>query len=193
MNTYYTYAWLNEHKKPFYIGKGKGRRAWQKHINLKEAQDLKYTVLILKQNLTEEEAFFHERYMIFVLGRKDLNTGILLNKTSGGQGWDLSWNEERRNAVSLFHSGRKRSKETRLKISSAHQGKKITKDHFQKLEAGKLKKLQKQITVVNIKTKIVKSFKSYKDAASFIGVHSSNVSKLANNKIKSLKGWQAVR
>ena len=40
----------------------------------------------MKQNLTEEEAFNHERYMISVFGRIGLGTGILFNKTAGGQG-----------------------------------------------------------------------------------------------------------
>jgi len=43
-------------------------------------------IIFLKQNLTEEEAFKHEIYMIAVLGRKDLGTGILRNLTDGGQG-----------------------------------------------------------------------------------------------------------
>ena len=43
-------------------------------------------VLILKRNLTEEEAFKHEIYMIAVFGRKDIGTGILGNKSDGGEG-----------------------------------------------------------------------------------------------------------
>jgi DNA invertase Pin-like site-specific DNA recombinase len=43
-------------------------------------------VLILKRNLTEEEAFRHEIYMIAVFGRKDIGTGILGNKSDGGEG-----------------------------------------------------------------------------------------------------------
>lgn len=41
-------------------------------------------IIILKNNLTEEEAFKHEIYMIAVLGRKDLGTGMLRNRTDGG-------------------------------------------------------------------------------------------------------------
>jgi hypothetical protein len=40
----------------------------------------------LKRNLTEEEAFRHECYMIAVFGRKDIGTGILRNLTDGGDG-----------------------------------------------------------------------------------------------------------
>jgi hypothetical protein len=46
----------------------------------------KSRIIFLKQNLTEEEAFRHEIYMIAVFGRKDLGTGILHNRTDGGDG-----------------------------------------------------------------------------------------------------------
>ena len=42
--------------------------------------------MFLKKNLTEAEAFKHEIYMIAILGRKDLGTGILRNLTNGGEG-----------------------------------------------------------------------------------------------------------
>jgi hypothetical protein len=79
---YYTYAYLREDKTPWYIGKGKGRRAYKKHDFF--SPPLKDRILILKQNLSEEEAFRHEIYMISVFGRKDLGTGILRNKSNGG-------------------------------------------------------------------------------------------------------------
>ena len=47
----------------------------------------KKRIIYLKKNLTEEEAFKHEKYMIAVLGRKDLGTGILRNLTDGGEGF----------------------------------------------------------------------------------------------------------
>jgi len=85
MNNYYTYAYLREDGTPYYIGKGKGNRIDNPlhnsiHFPSKERR------LFLKQNLTEEEAFKHEIYMIDVFGRKDLGTGILRNMTNGGQG-----------------------------------------------------------------------------------------------------------
>ena len=79
---YYTYAYLRENKTPWYIGKGKGRRAYQKHDFFSPPP--RERILILKQNLSEEEAYKHEIYMISVFGRKDLGTGILHNRTDGG-------------------------------------------------------------------------------------------------------------
>jgi hypothetical protein len=79
---YYTYAYLREDNTPWYIGKGKGRRAYQKHDYFSPPSSEK--ILILKTNLTEEEAFNHEIYMIAIFGRKDLETGILRNRTNGG-------------------------------------------------------------------------------------------------------------
>ena len=83
---YYTYAYLREDRTPYYIGKGKGNRAYRRRKkDIKPPKD-KSRIILLKQNLIEEEAFKHEIYMIAVFGRKDLGTGILHNKTNGGEG-----------------------------------------------------------------------------------------------------------
>jgi hypothetical protein len=85
-NRFYTYAYLREDRTPYYIGKGKGNRAFIKsRKSAKPPKDIT-RIIFLKQNITEEEAFKHEKYMIAVLGRKDLGTGILRNLTDGGQG-----------------------------------------------------------------------------------------------------------
>jgi len=80
---YYTYAYLRENGTPYYIGKGCRDR-----INAKFHPGISLPIperrIKLKTNLTEEEALRHEMYMIAVLGRKDLDTGILHNKTEGG-------------------------------------------------------------------------------------------------------------
>ena len=88
---YYTYAYLREDGTPYYIGKGKGDRAYRKHWRSKSKGGYftppeKERILILKNNLTEDEAYKHEIYMIEILGRKDLGTGILRNMSSGGKG-----------------------------------------------------------------------------------------------------------
>ncbi len=85
MNKYYTYAYLREDRTPYYIGKGAKRRVFEKKTHTTKLPP-KDRILFLKQNLTEEEAFKHEIYMIAVFGRKDLGTGILRNRTNGGDG-----------------------------------------------------------------------------------------------------------
>ena len=82
---YYTYAYLREDRTPYYIGKGTGNRIYSTWRINKPPKD-KSRIIFLKQNLTEQEAFKHEIYMIAVFGRIDLGTGILHNRTDGGEG-----------------------------------------------------------------------------------------------------------
>jgi len=81
---YYTYAYLREDGTPYYIGKGHKYRINEKGKYVKTPP--KDRRIYLKTELTEEEAFRHEIYMIAVLGRKDLGTGILRNVSNGGEG-----------------------------------------------------------------------------------------------------------
>lgn len=82
---FYTYAYLREDKTPYYIGKGVKSRLYAKNHG-KIPIPSKDRIIFLKKNLTEDEAFKHEKYMIAVFGRKDLGNGILLNRTDGGEG-----------------------------------------------------------------------------------------------------------
>jgi hypothetical protein len=131
-NKYYTYAYLREDRTPYYIGKGKGRRAFSRRRNgIKPPQD-KDRIILLKQNLTEEDAFKHEIYMIAVFGRKDLGTGILRNKTNGGDG-SSGWiaTPEIRKKMSEYRKGRKRkplSNETKQKLRDMNLGKKLSEE-----------------------------------------------------------------
>jgi hypothetical protein len=105
---FYTYAYLRKDRTPYYIGKGEGGRAYCKHNRSCSVPKDKSKIIFLKKNLTEEEAFKHEIYMIDVFGRKDLGTGILRNLTNGGEGASgLVHSEESKRIQSLIKKGRK--------------------------------------------------------------------------------------
>ena len=126
MSEYYTYAYLRENGRPYYIGKGKGKRLFYKYgKNCKPPKD-RSRIIKLKQNLTEEEAFKHEIYMIAVFGKKCDGTGILMNIADGGNAPPTYYGED---------SPSKRP-EVRAKIGAANKkslkGKKIPEEVRQK-------------------------------------------------------------
>ena len=134
---YYTYAYLREDKTPYYIGKGKGDRIYSKQKYIKPPKD-KSRIIYLKQNLTEEEAFRHEIYMISVFGRKDLGTGILHNRTGGGEGMSGAIrSDEYRKKMSEAKKGHTVSEETKKKMSEAQKGKTMPKESKKRMSEAK--------------------------------------------------------
>jgi hypothetical protein len=117
LNRFYTYAYLREDKTPYYIGKGCRRRICDgKGRPCKKPADIS-RIIFLKQNLTEEEAFKHEIYMVTVFGRKDLGTGILHNKSDGGEGsGGYIHTDEAKKKISLGHMGKVISEKTKQKL-----------------------------------------------------------------------------
>jgi hypothetical protein len=120
---FYTYAYLREDRTPYYIGKGKGRRLYVKRYKGINPPKDKIRIIFLKQNLTEQEAFEHEIYMISVFGRKDLGSGILHNRTDGGDGKSGAiQSDETRIKISEATKGQIRTEETRRRMSESKKG-----------------------------------------------------------------------
>lgn len=177
---YYTYAYLREDRTPYYIGKGSGKRLYRNGGRPCNAPP-KNRIIFLKQNLTEEEAFKHEIYMIAVFGRKDLVTGILHNKTDGGEG----------------SSGCVRSDELRKKISDSMKGRTFTKEHLKKISIankGRVvsKETRNKLSMIN-KGKTISKETREKLSKSLTGIvfteeRRKNISKSKKGKSSTLKG-----
>jgi hypothetical protein len=89
MYIYYVYAYLREDSTPYYIGKGKGSRAYKDHRRSNGTNLLpknKNNIKIIAHRLSGHEAYLLEQRLIKIYGRKDLGTGILRNRADGGEG-----------------------------------------------------------------------------------------------------------
>lgn len=106
MLIYYVYAYLREDNSPYYIGKGKGKRAYDLNHKIIVPKD-KSRIVFLETNLTELGALALERRYIRWYGRKNNNSGILRNLTAGGEGI----------------SGLRHTEESKQKCGSAWRGK----------------------------------------------------------------------
>jgi hypothetical protein len=185
-NDFYTYAYLREDGTPFYIGKGKGKRAFCNNGRKWKAPP-KERILFLKINLTEEEAYKHEIYMIAIFGRKDLGTGILRNLTSGGEGGGGTTNSK---------ETREKKRKSKLGVKNPNYGKRGEKSHLY----GKRRptEVREKISASRIKTYYLISPEGKKmevtttlaKFASERGLIRQSFSKLLSGKWEQYKGWR---
>jgi len=122
MNIYYVYAYLRSKDSatakagtPYYIGKGKNNRINEDHRNAPVPTDKSF-IQFLYTNLSEDMALFIETCLISDYGRKDIGTGILNNKTDGGEGLR---NPSKETREKMAAAKRNESDETRKKRSIA--------------------------------------------------------------------------
>lgn len=108
MNIYYVYQYLREDNTPYYIGKGKKKRAWESHKRSNGVQlrpDDASRIQIIQDGLTEKQAHDLECELITHYGLKS-EGGILVNMTYGGEG--RSPGEELRELFRQQQLGRKK-------------------------------------------------------------------------------------
>jgi len=156
LNNYYVYGHVRkDNGKCFYIGKGKGNRAYVKnkrnkywHNTVKNANG--YDVLVYVNNITEEKAFELEKLFI-----KKIGIDNLTNITDGGEG--ISGYKQTEETIAKRVASTKltmenpdyvdprkgqkrgpRSEETKQKISDAKKGRKLSEETIAKLTGRKL-------------------------------------------------------
>ena len=81
---FYTYLWLREDGTPYYVGKGHGGRAGKSHRNVGKAPS--HERILAQSFPSEQDALAAEQFLISFYGRKDLDTGCLINFSDGGEG-----------------------------------------------------------------------------------------------------------
>jgi hypothetical protein len=178
---------------PYYVGKGSGNRCYGKSGRpANRPKDISYIVTV-QEGLTEEEAFSLERYCIALYGRLDIKTGILHNRTDGGEGRSgYVATEEMKKKISQTKTGelnpnwgKTHSPETRRRISEGQRGRKQSEETKQKIALTKVRYLYELIDPddeIYITDNLREFSKQY-------GLTNSSLSLVVKGKHNHHKGW----
>ena len=157
---------------------------------------------IIEDNISWEMACELEKFWIKHYGRKNNNTGILVNMTDGGEGTlGNIMSIETKDKIRQKSLGRKLSKEHKLKISESHKGKPKPKpkDFSEKMrnivkgsvrsEESKLKQsITTKKTLSKIKDKLIEKSKGEKNSNSVQYSFFNNLT----NEIVLINGYKSV-
>jgi hypothetical protein len=126
MENFYTYQYIRKDGTPYYVGKGSKYRATVKQGRPCGIPTSKHRILIQYWE-SESEAFEMEMWWIRFWGRKDLGTGILQNKSDGGEGRSNPSEELRQKQIAR-QTGRVASDEQKRKASESNKGKHVVSE-----------------------------------------------------------------
>lgn len=142
---YYVYEYLREDGTPYYIGKGRGHRAFTKQGHTVPLPPDKNRIQIVEDNLTNDEAMALEIELIAKYGRKDLGTGILRNMTNGGEGSSgRVYSQETIEKIREGNRGKVQSEETKLKRAESLRGTRRTQEQRQRQSEAAKKRWSKK-------------------------------------------------
>ena len=182
---YYVYAYLGLDGEPYYVGKGKGRRYLSNHYKVPVPAE-EY-IRFFQTGMLEEDAFALERKLIKFYGREGIEPGgILLNRTSGGNGgYSPLFSEETKRKLSAS-AKKPKTQEHRDNIRKARlRAGKHTPERIANIRKGMgcgtynfISPCGKIVEVDNL-TKFCKEN----------GLQQSNMSMVKNGKQRAHKGW----
>lgn len=224
-NVFYTYVHIRiDTNKVFYVGKGKGNRAYvtkrrNAHWNNIVAKT-PYTIHIVKDNLSEHDAFKLEIELIKQYGISNLCNLCLGGEGASGNKHTDSWKKEK----SIANSGRNNpmfgisllhSVETRLKISEGNKGRKvseITRNKISKAVSGSnngmhnyiftdeqlanrkelVRHRMRKVNKLDLNYNLLETYDSVKEATRCTGIKSCRITDCCAGRKKSANGfiWQ---
>jgi hypothetical protein len=191
MSGFYTYIHMADDGEVFYVGKGKGRRAWAHSGRNRSARWHEFVktrglkVEVCATWPTEEQAYQHEKFLISCL------EGVgktLLNETKGGGGASGMTQSAKSNALrSAALMGRKRGPEVGQKIGAVLRGR--TRAVIPEVEARRISACvaAKAKRVLCVETGEV--FDSLSDAARSLNASIAPISMALNGKRDTAHGY----
>jgi hypothetical protein len=174
---FYVYAYLDKSKPfdllvdnveefqyvPIYIGKGKGRRAYE-HLHYRNHSNLPIynklnkmissnnhpLIIIVKEFLVESDAFEYESFLIQKLGKIKDGSGVLYNLTNGGEGIS-GYKHTEETVKNMKHKSITENHHLRFPKSNGSNhpmfGKNHTKEAIDKISKSKIGRKQSKETI----------------------------------------------